>query len=64
MGDTGNTKKKSFWEGLKAEFKKITWSDQETVTKETVSVIAVSIALGLIIAALDTGIVWALHLVM
>ena len=37
--------------GLKAEFKKIIWPDKKTVTKQTVAVIAVSVALGLIIAA-------------
>ena len=58
MGDTENTKKapkKSFWKGLKAEYKRIIWPDKETVTKQTGAVIAVSVALGLIIAALDTA---------
>lgn len=61
MGDTENTKKapkKSFWKGLKAEYKRIIWPDKETVTKQTGAVIAVSVALGLIIAALDTAIVF------
>lgn len=64
MGDTGNTskpKKKSYWDGLKAEFHKIIWPDRDTVVSETSSVVAASIALGLIIAGLDTLIVWALH---
>ena len=58
MGDTENTKKapkKSFWKGLKAEYKRIIWPDKETVTKQTGAVIAVSVALGLIIAALGHG---------
>ena len=62
MGDTENTKKapkKSFWKGLKAEYKRIIWPD-----KQTGAVIAVSVALGLIIAALDTAIVFGLHFVM
>ncbi|MFQ8839603.1 MAG: preprotein translocase subunit SecE [Clostridium fessum] len=50
--------KKSFWKGLKAEYKRIIWPDKETVTKQTGAVIAVSVALGLIIAALDTAIVF------
>ena len=52
MGDTENTKKapkKSFWKGLKAEYKRIIWPDKETVTKQTGAVIAVSVALGLIL---------------
>lgn len=64
MGDTENTRltqKKSFWDGLKAEFSKIIWPDTETVVRETSSVIAASVALGLLIAALDTVIVFLLH---
>lgn len=66
MGETGNTEKasgKSFVKGLQAEYKKIIWPDQNTVIKQTGAVIAISVALGLIIAALDTIIVTALHYV-
>ena len=64
MGETGNTEKaqkKSFWKGLEAEYKKIIWPDKETLQKVTAAVIAGAVALGLIIAALDTGIVFLLH---
>ena len=64
MGETGNTEKaqkKSYWKGLEAEYKKIIWPDKETLQKETAAVIAGAVALGLIIAALDTGIVFLLH---
>ena len=64
MGDTENTRqaqKKSVWEGLKTEFSKIIWPDTETVVRETSSVIAASVVLGLLIAALDTVIVYLLH---
>lgn len=67
MGDTENTKKapkKSFWKGLKAEYNKIIWPDKDTVIKQTGAVVAVSVALGLLIAALDTLIVTGLHFVM
>ena len=66
MGETENTKKapkKSYWIGLQAEYKKIIWPDKETVAKQTGAVVAVAIALGLIIAALDTIIVTGLHFV-
>lgn len=66
MGETENTKKalkKSYWKGLQAEYKKIIWPDKETVAKQTGAVVAVAIALGLIIAALDTIIVTGLHFV-
>lgn len=64
MGETENTRKapkKSYWKGLQTEYKKITWPDQQTVKRQTGAVVAVAIALGLIIAALDTIIVTVLH---
>ena len=64
MGETGNTEKaqkKSFWKGLEAEYKKIIWPDKETLQKQTAAVVAGAVALGLIIAALDTAIVFRLH---
>ena len=54
MGETGNTAKapkKSFWKGLKAEYKKIIWPDKATLQKQTAAVISGAVALGLIIAA-------------
>ena len=46
-------KKKSFFKGLKAEYKKIVWPDRETVTKQTIVVLLVSLALGVLIGVLD-----------
>jgi preprotein translocase subunit SecE len=45
--------KKSWFDGLKAEFKKIIWPDQKSLVKQTGAVVAVSIVLGMIIAILD-----------
>mgnify|MGYP003308607876 CR=1 FL=1 len=42
-------KKKSWFKGLKAEFKKIIWPDKKTLAKQTVAVIL----LGAIIAVVD-----------
>lgn len=47
------TRKTSWFKGLQAEFKKIIWPDQESLTKETIAVLFVSVFLGLIISALD-----------
>ncbi|MCI8951332.1 MAG: preprotein translocase subunit SecE [Lachnospiraceae bacterium] len=47
------TPKKSFWKGLKAEFNKIVWPEKDTVTKQTVVVLTVSLALGALIGVLD-----------
>ena len=66
MGETTVTEKapkKSFFKGLKAEFNKIVWPDQETVGKQTVAVVAVTAALGIIIAILDFIIKWGLSFI-
>ena len=62
MGDTVNNE--GAQKGLKTEFKKIVWPDQETVTKQTIAVLAVSIALGLIIAILDLIIKFGLSFIL
>ena len=46
-------KKKSWFKGLKAEFKKIIWPDKKTLAKQTVAVIVCSVLLGAIIAIID-----------
>ncbi len=63
MGDTENTKKKSFWEGLKTEYSKIVFPNTETVMKQALAVCACSVAIGLIIAGLDALIVFGLHFI-
>lgn len=66
MGETTGTEKapkKSFFKGLKAEFNKIVWPDQETVAKQTIAVLAVTAALGIIIALLDFIIKWGLSFI-
>lgn len=45
--------KKSWFKGLKAEFSKIVWPDRQSLTRETVSVLFVSVLLGVIIAVVD-----------
>ncbi|MCR5106823.1 MAG: preprotein translocase subunit SecE [Lachnospiraceae bacterium] len=51
---TGKTADRSGWfKGLKAEFNKIIWENRETVTKQTIAVVVVSVVVGVIIAILD-----------
>lgn len=45
--------KKSWFDGLKAEFKKIIWPDRKSLVKQTGAVVAVSIVLGMLIAVMD-----------
>lgn len=60
MGEAANTPekapKKSWFKGLKAEFNKIVWPDKESLAKQSLAVIVVSIILGVIISILDLGI--------
>ena len=56
MGEPAKTEKKkvSFWTGLKAEFKKIIWPDKDSLIKQTIAVVLISIALCLVITVLYT----------
>ena len=45
--------KKSWFKGMKSEFKKIVWPDKETLSKQTIAVVIVTILLGAIIFLLD-----------
>ena len=53
MADKAEKNQKSWFDGLKAEFRKIIWPDRKTLVKQTGAVVAVSIVLGMIIAILD-----------
>lgn len=60
MGNTENktekTQKKSFFKGVKSEFKKIIWPTKENLAKETIQVVVVSVILGVLIAIIDVGV--------
>lgn len=51
--NTGTTPKKSWFKGLKSEFKKIIWPDKESLAKQSVAVAAISVVLGVIISIVD-----------
>ena len=51
--NAGSEQKTSFWQGVKAEYRKITWPDKESTLKQSVVVTVISIVLGLIIAVID-----------
>lgn len=46
-------KKTSWFKGMKAEFKRISWPTKDTLTKETAAVIFISVLLGVIITVID-----------
>ena len=63
MGEkSANTQKKSWFKGLKSEFKKISWPDKNTLSKQTAAVVSISIVLGLIISLLDTVLKYGIDL--
>ena len=66
MGETASNEKapkKDFIKVLKAEFSKIIWPDKETLTKQSVVVIAATLVLGIAIALLDMIIKFGLNIV-
>ncbi len=50
---TPAVKKPSFFKGLKSEYKKISWPDKESLLKQSVAVVCVSVVVGTVIAVLD-----------
>lgn len=54
MGDSAEKQTKpSFFAGVKSELKKISWPDKQSTLKQSVAVVAISVAVGVIIAVLD-----------
>lgn len=47
------TSKPGFFKGVKAEFKKIAWPDKETLFKQSIAVVCISLVLGAAIAIMD-----------
>ena len=66
MGDKANTTTESavkacFTQEVKSEFKKIIWPSKESLTKESVAVIATTIVLGGVVALIDLGIQYLIN---
>ena len=66
MGDKANrtnenVAKNSFSQEVKSEFKKIIWPSKESLTKESVAVIATTIVLGGVVALIDLGIQYLIN---
>ena len=54
--------KKSWFKGLKAEFRKIIWVDNKTLGKQTVAVVVITAIIGVLISAVDSAALQALNL--
>ncbi len=66
MGDAANEKApvvKSWFKGLKAEFKKIVWPDKESIAKQTVAVVIITAILSVIIALLDAAVKFGIDVI-
>ena len=65
MGDTANNTenapKKSFFKGVKSEFKKIIWPDKQTLAKQSAAVVTISVVLGVVIAILDVAVKYGIE---
>ena len=54
MGENSNSEEKvRFFDGVKAEFKKITWPDRQSLTRQTVAVALITAITGAFIALID-----------
>ncbi|MCR4650303.1 MAG: preprotein translocase subunit SecE [Lachnospiraceae bacterium] len=54
MSDSAKKENKvGFFEGVKAEWSKITWPSKELLAKQTIAVVAVTVVVGLLITVLD-----------
>lgn len=53
---TDKAPKKSWFKGLKSEFKKIIWPDKESLAKQSFAVVVITVVLGIVIALVDLAI--------
>ena len=56
--------KKSWFQGLQSEFEKIVWTDRNTLIKQTIVVVCVSIVLCVLISVMDSFILEGINLLM
>lgn len=57
MNDTSKKDKEvktPFFKGVKTEFKKISWPAKDSLVKQSIAVITISVTIGLIITLFDT----------
>lgn len=60
--NVGKSQQKNWFEGVRAEFRKIVWTDRETLAKQTVAVVVISVILAVIISIMDAGILEVINL--
>ena len=60
----GKSQKKSWFQGLQSEFRKIVWTDRNELIKQTIVVVCVSSFCGLLISVMDSFILEGINLLM
>ena len=60
----GKSQKTSWFQGLQSEFRNIVWTDRNTLIKQTVVVVLVSIVLCLLISVMDSVILEGINLLL
>lgn len=58
-----NQEKPSFFKGVKAEYKKVSWPDKDTLIKESVAVVSISVVAAALIALFDTVIQYGINFI-
>ena len=58
----GKSQKKSWFQGLQSEFKKIVWVDNATLVKQTIAVTIITVVLAVIISVFDSAILEGINL--
>ncbi|MBQ8956739.1 MAG: preprotein translocase subunit SecE [Lachnospiraceae bacterium] len=57
------SKATSFWKGVKAEFSKIIWPTTETLTKQSIAVVTITVITAALIAVIDRGLQYGINFV-
>ncbi len=58
------TQKKSWFQGLQSEFKKIIWTSREDLIKQTIAVVVITAVLAVLISVLDAAVLEGINLLM
>ena len=56
-----NEQKESFFDGVKTEFKKISWTERADLIKQSIAVLCTSVVVGIIIAIIDTAVKYGVN---
>ena len=61
---SADNKATTFWKGVKAEFSKIIWPTRETLTKQSIAVVSITVITAALIAVIDRGLQYGINFVL